>query len=229
LSSPGHSRHRPDLIWAIAFAAPYAAVFLAFAAYPITYALWLGSKPSLYADLIADPHYLPTLLTNAALLTYAIPASFLIFPFYRIVHGYGLANNLWGVIAAHVTFATPFAILILGHYARLLPLKLDDAARIDGASPAQIYLRIYLPLITPALAVVAIWALLFAWNDYLYQSVLLSSARNMTVAMTQAHLFEDTDAPWKAMMAAAILYALPPIGILFALRRKIAAGLTLAE
>ena len=54
-----------------------------------------------------------SLLTNAALLTYAIPASFLIVPYFRIMHSYGLSDNPWAVIAAQVTFATPFAILIL--------------------------------------------------------------------------------------------------------------------
>jgi multiple sugar transport system permease protein len=123
-----------------------------------------------------------SLLTNAALLTYAIPASFLIVPYYRIMHLYGLSDNLWAVIAAQVTFATPFAILIMQLYARLIPFELDDAARVDGASAVQVYLRIYLPLITPALAIVAIYALLLAWNDYLYQAVLLST-RNMTVSV----------------------------------------------
>jgi len=162
------------------------------------------------------------LLTNAALLTYAVPASFLIFPFYRIIHGFGLSDNLWAVIAAQVTFAVPFAVLILRQYGNLTPIELDEAARVDGASAVQVYLRIYLPLMTPALALIAIYALLLAWNDYLYQFVLLSSAKNTTVAMTQAHLFEDTDAPWNAMMAAAILYALPPIAIFLALHRYIA-------
>jgi multiple sugar transport system permease protein len=169
-----------------------------------------------------------SLLTNAALLTYAIPASFLIVPYYRIMHGYGLSNNLWAVIAAQVTFATPFAILILQLYARLIPFELDDAARVDGASAVQVYLRIYLPLMTPALAVVAIYALLLAWNDYLYPSVLLA-VRNMTVAVTQGQLFADVDAPWNAMMAAAIIYVLPPIALLFVLRRHLAAGLTMAD
>jgi multiple sugar transport system permease protein len=169
-----------------------------------------------------------SLLTNAALLTYAIPASFLIVPYYRIMHGYGLSNNLWAVIAAQVTFATPFAILILQLYASLIPLELDDAARVDGASAVQLYLRIYLPLMSPALAVVAVYALLLAWNDYLYQSVLLS-VRNMTVSMTQGQLFADVDAQWNAMMAAAIIYVLPPIALLFALRRYVVAGLTMGE
>jgi multiple sugar transport system permease protein len=169
-----------------------------------------------------------SLLTSAALLTYAIPASFLIVPYYRIMHAYGLSDNLWAVIAAQVTFATPFAILITQLYARLIPFELDDAARVDGASAIQVYLLIYLPLMTPALAIVAIYALLAAWNDYLYQAVLLS-VRHMTVSVTQGQLFTDTDAPWNAMMAAAILYVLPPIALLFALRRYVAASLDLAS
>src|SRR5580693_51108 len=169
-----------------------------------------------------------SLLTNAALLTYAIPASFLIIPYYRIMHTYGLSDSLWAVIAAQVTFATPFAILILQLYANFIPLELDDSARVDGASPIQVYLRIYLPLMVPALAVVGIYALLLAWNDYLYQAVLLSP-RNMTVSMTQGQLFADVDAEWNAMMAAAIIYVLPPIALLFALRRYVAAGFTMVS
>jgi multiple sugar transport system permease protein len=169
-----------------------------------------------------------SLLTNAALLTYAIPASFLIVPYYRTMHVYGLSDNHWAVIAAQVTFATPFAILILQLYASLIPFELDDAARVDGASAVQLYLRIYLPLMTPALAVVAVYALLLAWNDFLYQSVLLS-VRNMTVSVVQGQVFVDTDAPWNAMMAAAIIYVLPPIALLLALRRYIAASLRAAS
>jgi multiple sugar transport system permease protein len=169
-----------------------------------------------------------SLLTNTALLTYAIPASFLIVPYYRIMHTYGLTNDLWAVIAAQVAFAVPFAILILQLYASLIPFELDDAARVDGASAVQVYLRIYLPLMTPALAIVAIYALLLAWNDYLYPAVLLSP-RNMTISVTQGQLFSDTDAPWNAMMAAAIIYVLPPIALLFVLRRYVAASLTVGE
>ena len=168
------------------------------------------------------------LLTNTALLTYTIPASFLIVPCYWIMHAYGLSDSLWGVIAAQVAFAIPFAILILHLYANLIPLELDDAARVDGASPIQVYLRIYLPLMVPVLAVVAIYALLLAWNDYLYQAVLLS-IRNMTVSMTQGQLFADVDAEWNAMMAAAIIYVLPPIALLIALRRYVAASLTMVN
>lgn len=169
-----------------------------------------------------------SLLTNTALLTYALPASLLIVPYYAIMHAYGLADNLWAVIAAQVTFATPFAIIILQLYGNLIPFELDDAARVDGASAPQVYLRIYLPMMAPALAVVAIYAMLLAWNDYLYQAVLLS-VRHMTVSVTQGQLFEDVDAEWNAMMAAGIIYVLPPIALLLALRRYVAASLSTAR
>jgi multiple sugar transport system permease protein len=166
------------------------------------------------------------LLFNAPLLTYAVPASFLVIPFYRLMASYGLSNTLWAIIAANVTFATPYAILILRQYATLIPIELDDAAQVDGASPVQVYRRIYLPLMSPALAAVGTFALLLAWNEYLYQYVLLGSTRNMTVAVAIAQFFNTDEAPWNYMMAIAIIYSLPPIVIFYALRRYMAAGLT---
>ena len=165
-------------------------------------------------------------LSSAALFTYAIPASTLIIPFLRVMHVYGLLDNPLAVIAAEVTFATPYAILVLQYYAKLIPSELDDAARIDGASALQVYLRIYLPLMAPALAAVGTYALLFAWNDYFYQYMLLMSEKHTTVAMALEQFFDDDDAPWNYMMAIAILYALPPIAIFYALRRFMASGLT---
>jgi multiple sugar transport system permease protein len=167
-----------------------------------------------------------SLLTKTALLTYTVPASFLIVPYFSIMHTYGLSDNLWAVIAEQVALATPFAILILQLYGSLVPFELDDAARVEGASAAQVYLWVYLPLMTPALAIVAVYALMQAWNDYLYQAVLLS-VHNMTVSTTQGQLLEDVDADWNAMMAAAFIFVLPPVVLLFALRRYVVASLSL--
>ncbi len=166
------------------------------------------------------------LVLNAPLLTYAVPASFLVIPFSRLMASYGLSNSLWAIVAANVTFAAPYAILILRQYATLIPIELDQAAQVDGASPVQMYRLIYLPLMAPALAAVGTFALLLAWNEYLYQYVLLSSTRNMTVAVAIAQFFNSDEAPWNYMMAAAIIYSLPPIVIFYALRRYMAAGLT---
>jgi multiple sugar transport system permease protein len=167
------------------------------------------------------------LISNAALLTYVIPASFLAIPFYRIMQNYGLTNNLWSVIAAMVTFATPYAMFIFQQYGRSIPLELEESARIDGASPVQIYLRIYLPLMAPALVAVGTYALLLAWNEYLYQFLMLSDKRSMTVPVALAAFLNSDEAPWNYMMATAVVYALPPVIVYYWFRRRMTSGLTM--
>ena len=167
------------------------------------------------------------LISNAALLTYVIPASFLAIPFYRIMQIYGLTNNLWSVIAAEVTFATPYAMFIFQQYGRSIPMELDESARIDGASPIQIYFRIYLPLMMPALVAVGTYALLLAWNEYLYQFLMLSDKRAMTVPVALAAFLNSDEAPWNYMMATAVVYAIPPVIVYYWFRRKMTSGLTM--
>jgi len=167
------------------------------------------------------------LLTGAAMLTYTIPMSFLAIPFYRLMHIYGLSNNLWAVVAVEVTFATPYAIFIFQQYSTSIPIELDEAARIDGANPWQIYWRIYLPLMAPALVAVGTYALLLAWNEYLYMTLLLSSQSNMTVPLALSQFLNSDEAPWNYMMATAVVYAVPPIVIYYAFRRFMTAGLTM--
>ncbi len=166
------------------------------------------------------------ILSDLALLTYALPAAFLAIPFVHVMHRYGMSDSLWAVVAAEVTFASPYAILILHQYSKLIPMELDEAAKIDGASPLQVYLRIYLPLMAPALVAVGMFALLLAWNEYLYQLLLLSSPRSMTVAVMLDQFFDSDEAPWNYMMAIAIVYALPPIAIYYGFRRYMTAALT---
>ncbi len=167
------------------------------------------------------------LVSNAALMTYVIPASFLAIPFYRIMQNYGLANNLWSVIAALVAFATPYAFFVFQEYGRSIPIEVDESARIDGASPIQVYFRIYLPLMAPALVAVGTYAMLLAWNEYLYQFLLLSSKSSMTVPVALAQFLNSDQSPWNYMMATAIIYALPPVAVYYAFRRRMTAGLTM--
>jgi multiple sugar transport system permease protein len=138
-----------------------------------------------------------------------------------------MQNNPWSVIAVLVTFTTPYAIFIFQEYGRSIPLELDESARIDGASPIQIYFRIYLPLMAPALVAVGTYALLAAWNEYLYQFLLLSNDRSMTVAVALGKFLNSDVAPWNYMMATAIIYALPPLATYYIFRRRMSSGLTM--
>ena len=166
-------------------------------------------------------------LTNAALMTYVIPMSFLAIPFYGIMGKYGLTDNPLAVIAVEVTFATPYAIFIFQQYSASIPLELDEAARIDGASPPQIFLMIYLPLMAPALVAIGTYALLLSWNEYLYAFLLLSTEGKLTVPVGLGKFLNSDEAPWNYLMAAAILYAIPPMVIYYAFRRKMSSGLTM--
>jgi len=166
-------------------------------------------------------------VSNTALLTYVIPASFLAIPFYRIMQDYGLSNNPWSVIAAFVVFATPYAVIVFQEYGRSIPLELDESARLDGATPLQLYLRIYLPLMAPALVAIGTYAFLLSWNEYLYQFLLLSSDESMTVPVVLARFLNSDVAPWNYMMATTIIYAIPPIALYYAFRGRMRAGLTM--
>ena len=125
-----------------------------------------------------------------------------------------------------VTFASPYAIWMLRQYADKLPYELDEAARIDGASPIQIFWLIYLPLMMPSMVAIGTYALLLAWNEYLYAFLLLSSDTEITLSVALGHFLSTDDAPWNLLMATGIIYALPPAAIYYAFRRYMVAGLT---
>ncbi len=187
--------------------------------------LFIGALTSFSIGRLRIP--MGWIVSNTALLTYVIPMSFLAIPFYRIMKSYGLADNPWSVIAVEVTFATPYAIFIFQQYGASIPRELDEAARIDGASPPQIFFRIYLPLMAPALVAVGTYALLLAWNEYLYAFLLLSSDQTITVPVTLGKFLNSDEAPWNYLMAASIVFALPPLAIYYVFRRYMSAGLTM--
>ncbi|MEY3295343.1 MAG: hypothetical protein RLZZ451_1391, partial [Pseudomonadota bacterium] len=100
---------------------------------------------------------------NLALFTYFIPAAFLAVPMYKTMAVYGLLNNRWSMILAMVTIASPYCIWVLKQASDKLPWELDEAARIDGATPLQLFRLVYLPLMVPSLVAVGTYALLLAW------------------------------------------------------------------
>jgi multiple sugar transport system permease protein len=114
-------------------------------------------------------------IMNLALFTYFIPAAFLAVPMYKTMGNYGLLNNQWALILAMVTIAAPYSIWVLKQASDKLPYELDEAARMDGASPLQLFRLVYVPLMTPSLVAIGTYALLLAWNEYLYAFLLLST------------------------------------------------------
>src|SRR5712664_1918872 len=163
---------------------------------------------------------------NLALFTYFIPAAFLAVPMYKTMGNYGLLNNQWALILAMVTIASPYCIWVLKQASDKLPYELDEAARMDGASPLQLFRLVYLPLMVPSLVAVGTDSLLLAWNEYLYAFLLLSNDRSVTLAVALGNFLAADDSPWELLMATGLIYALPPAAIYYAFKRYMVGGLT---
>jgi multiple sugar transport system permease protein len=163
---------------------------------------------------------------NLALFTYFIPAAFLAVPMYKTMGNYGLLNNQWALILAMVTIASPYCIWVLKQASDKLPFELDEAARMDGASPLQLFRLVYLPLMVPSLVAVGTYALLLAWNEYLYAFLLLSNDNKVTLAVALGHFLSADDSPWELLMATGLVYALPPAAIYYTFKRYMVGGLT---
>jgi multiple sugar transport system permease protein len=166
------------------------------------------------------------LVLNLALFTYFIPAAFLAVPMYKAMGVYGLLNTQWALILAMVTIAAPYAIWVLKQASDKLPFELDEAARIDGASALQLFRLVYLPLIAPSLVAVGTYALLLAWNEYLYAFLLLSRDQDITLPVALGHFLSADDSPWELLMTAGLIYALPPAAIYYVFKRYMVSGLT---
>ncbi len=163
---------------------------------------------------------------NLALFTYFIPAAFLAVPMYKTMGNYGLLNSQWALILAMVTIASPYCIWVLKQASDKLPIELDEAARMDGATPLQLFRLVYLPLMVPSLVAVGTYALLLAWNEYLYAFLLLSNDTQVTLAVALGSFLSADDSPWELLMATGFIYALPPAAIYYTFKRYMVGGLT---
>jgi multiple sugar transport system permease protein len=166
------------------------------------------------------------LVMNLALLTYFIPAAFLAVPMYRTMGIYGLLNNQWALIFAMLTLASPYAIWVLKQASDKLPRELDEAAVVDGATPMQLFRLVYLPLMAPSLVAVGVYALLLAWNEYLYAFLLLSRDTDVTLPVALGNFLAADDSPWELLMTTGLIYAVPPAVIYYVFKRYMVAGLT---
>ena len=163
---------------------------------------------------------------NLALFTYFIPAAFLAVPMYRTMGLYGLLNSQWALILAMVTIAAPYSIWVLKQSSDQLPVELDEAAIMDGASPMQLFWFVYVPLMAPALVAIGTYALLLAWNEYLYAFLLLSKDTAVTLPVGLGNFLAADNSPWELLMTTGLIYALPPAAIYYTFRRYMVSGLT---
>lgn len=147
-------------------------------------------------------------------------------PFFLLLQFLRLLDTHVGMILVNTTFVLPFAILIMRDFFADFPEEIEDAALVDGASPLQVFLRIALPLATPALTAAAIICFAFAWNEYLFASVMATrNAKPYTFLVASTSTVRGVHFPYLATRML-IAIALPVILSLF-VQRYIVRGLTL--
>jgi alpha-1,4-digalacturonate transport system permease protein len=155
--------------------------------------------------------------------TLMIPISVILVPIYLVITQVGWVNNLWGVIIPGA--ATPTGVFLLRQYMLTIPDQLLDAGRIDGASEWRLYWQIVLPLAAPAMAVLAIFSVMWRWNDFLWPLIVLTRSELFTLQVGLNAFQGELNVQWHYVLAMTVLTLLP-ITLVFAfLQRFITTGI----
>ena len=164
-------------------------------------------------------------LMNLNVFARFVPIIVLMIPLYVTFRSVGLLNSIWGVIVAETGFLLPYGVLILAPYFATIPRELDEAARIDGCSRFTAFLRVTLPLSTPALASYGAIVFIISWNDLLIPLILNNRAEFMTLPVVIASLVGDVHVFFNLMMAICLVALTPSVILVLLLRRFVVQGL----
>ena len=149
--------------------------------------------------------------------TLLIPITIILVPVFYVVSNFGMVNSLWGVILPGA--ATPTGVFLLRQYMLTLPRELIEAARMDHASEWAIYWRVVLPLSIPAIAVLAIFSIMWRWNDFLWPLIVLSKSEVYTLQIALNAFHGELTSQWNYVLAMTMVTLLP-IAIIFAYLQK---------
>jgi len=155
----------------------------------------------------------------------AFPQIATVSPLYLVLRDLGLRDTWTALVLAHTSFALPLTIWLLAGFLRELPSVLEEAAQVDGASPARMFTSIILPLLAPGLASTALLTFLFSWNEFLFAYTFTATEASRTVPVALALFPGVYEVPWGDIAAASMLVSLPPVLIVIGLQRPFIRGL----
>jgi multiple sugar transport system permease protein len=164
-------------------------------------------------------------VARSVVVSYLMPPSLLFIPLFVVLQRLGLVDTKTGLVVAYLTFTVPFCAWMLIGYFRTIPVELDEAARIDGASRLQILVRVLMPVALPGLSVVALFAFTHAWNEFLYALVFVNSNAAKTFTAGLAGLIMGDVFVWGQLMAASVIVIIPILVIYIGAQRYIVEGL----
>ncbi|TYO66487.1 carbohydrate ABC transporter permease [Bradyrhizobium hipponense] len=161
--------------------------------------------------------------TLAVIGTLMIPVTIILVPVYLVVTELGLTNSLWAVILPGA--ATPTGVFLLRQYMLTLPKDLIEAARMDKASEWQIYWRIVMPLTLPALAVLAIFSIMWRWNEFLWPLAVLTKTEVYTLQIALNAFQGELQTQWHYLLAMTVVTLIPVALVFVFLQRFITTGI----
>ena len=141
---------------------------------------------------------------------------------------FGLYNSPFALIFSYMIFTLPFTVWVLTTFVRDLPIEIEEAAIVDGATPWIIITRVFLPLMWPALVTTGLLAFIGAWNEFLFALTFTSNNEQRTVPVAIALLSGSSqfEIPWGNIMAASVIVTVPLVVLVLIFQRKIISGLT---
>jgi multiple sugar transport system permease protein len=155
-----------------------------------------------------------------------VPPAVLLVPVFGIwTFQFQLDGTVGGIILIYVAMNLPFVIWILQSFIVQVPIQLEEAARMDGARPFQVFFLVVLPIIQPGLAAASIFTFRIAWNEFLLANA-LADRNSRTVPVTIVNSLTEYDIDWGVIMATGMLLAIPPIIFTFVASRQIITGMT---
>jgi ABC-type glycerol-3-phosphate transport system permease component len=140
-----------------------------------------------------------------------IPAAALVVPFYLIVQAAGLLDTMAAIILVHCLLTLPFSVLILSLFFRKIPVEIEESARVDGATPVQIFRKITLPLSASSIVATGLFAFMLSYSEFLYALVLGGTEKSRTISVTMAALSTNPDMAWGLLMAGVFLTLIPTL------------------
>ena len=165
-------------------------------------------------------------LSRSILIIYMFPAIVIAVPMYALYTKFGLRNDLHGLVLIYLAQTLPVAIYMLHSYFKTLPPDLEEAALIDGCSRLGVIWRVTVPLSLPAMATVALYTFMIAWNEFLFAFLFLDSPSKFTLSRGIVQIADNINVSQQLLMAAAVIATVPIIGLFLALERHLVRGLT---
>ena len=154
------------------------------------------------------------------------PATLLLIPLYVTLNKLHLLNSIAGLVMVYATTAIPFCVWTLKGYFDALPRELEEAARIDGASPWMIFRKIMLPLARPGIAVTALFSFMTAWNEFIMASTFMTNQARYTLPVLIQSSVTKYSADYGLFAAGAVVTSIPVMIAFYVLQRYLVGGLT---